>query len=167
MLSLRVKRALRDVSKLLDVNPIKLQYLIQFESNWKPAIKNPYSSARGLIQFVDKTAQGLGFQNSLDLVSQYPDIESQLRGPVYNYLKRYKPFPTDQSLFMAVFFPVARYWPSGKQFPNYVQKVNPGIRTPGDYTRKVYSRLGLYYISPVAIIATMAIGYFLIKQQKE
>lgn len=167
MLSIRVKRALREVSSLLGVNPIKLQYLIQFESKWNPTIKNPYSSARGLIQFVDRTAISLGFRNSLDLVSKYPDIESQLRGPVYNYLKKFKPFPTDQSLFMSVFYPVARYWPARKEFPQYVQKVNPGIKTPSDYIRKVYTRLGIAYISPVAILGGVLIGYYFLKQQKE
>ncbi len=167
MLSLREKKALREVAYSLGVNPVKLQYLIQFESKWNPKIKNPFSSARGLIQFTDRTAINMGFNNSLDLVNKYPDRESQLRGPVYNYLKKYKPFPTDKSLFMSVFYPVARYWPGNKTFPKYVQKVNPGIRTPNDYIRKVYMRLGIMYVSPVVFIGGAILIYFYLQSTKD
>lgn len=158
--------ALNLISSKLGVSPLKLKYLIEFESKWNPLIKNPYSSARGLIQFVDKTARGLGYSSSLDLVNKNPSRVEQLLGPVYNYLKKYKPFINDQSLFMAVFYPVARYWPGNKLFPSYVQKVNPGIKTPNDYVRKVYVRLGILYISPIVLVAGVGVAYYIYKQQK-
>lgn len=166
LLSQRENEALKLVSSRLGVSPTKLKYLIEFESKWNPKIKNPYSSARGLIQFVDNTARGLGYANSFDLVQTHPTREGQLLGPVYNYLKKYKPFVNDQSLFMSVFYPKARYWPSNKEFPAYVQKVNPGIRTPSDYVRKVYTRLGIAYVSPIAIVAIVGISFYIYRQQK-
>ena len=151
-LSPRNEKALNEVSARLGISSRKLWALIQFESRFNPFIKNPYSSARGLIQFTDSTAQRLGYKNSYDLVTRHPSIESQLRTPVYNYLKQFKPFPTDQALFMSVFYPKARYWPSFKLFPYQVRKVNPGINTPADYVRKVYRRTNLTYFPPILFL---------------
>lgn len=114
-----------------------LYRLIKFESGFRPLVKNPYGSARGLIQFIDSTARGLGYEDSLDLVTTHPTIESQLLGPVYQYLNQFKPFPTEQSLFMAVFYPKARNWNPNTIFPEHVRRVNPGIVTVNDYVRKV------------------------------
>ncbi len=166
MLSQRENQALNMVSSKLGVSPTKLKYLIEFESKWNPKIKNPYSSARGLIQFLNKTARGLGYSNSLDLVQKHPTREGQLLGPVYNYLKKFKPFTNDQSLFMAVFYPRARYWPTNKEFPTNVQRVNLGVRTPGDYMRKVYTRLGIAYVSPIAMVAIVGFSFYIYRQQK-
>lgn len=127
----------QQVAGALQANPADLYALIQFESRWNPKIKNPGSSARGLIQFMDRTAQGMGYSGSLDLVNQNPTIEKQLN-EVYRYLKPYAPFPTPQSLFMAVFYPVARTWSLNTAFPAHVQAANPGISVVGDYVNKVY-----------------------------
>ena len=56
--------------------------LILAESGWNPTIKNRYASARGLIQWVDATAQALGYASSADLVAKNPTREAQLAGPV-------------------------------------------------------------------------------------
>lgn len=146
------KNSLNNISSRLKLNPKSLFSLIKFESKWNPHIKNPYSSARGLIQFTDKTAKSLGYINSLDLVAKNPTIKSQLEGPVYQYLRPYSPFPTDQSLFLAVFYPKARYWPKFKAFPEFVQKVNPGIKTPNDYINFVYGRSKLKNTIPLIIL---------------
>lgn len=132
--------ALEEVAADLGANWEDLYNLIQFESNWNPAAKNPTSSARGLIQFMDKTAQGMGFTGSADLIAQYPTIEAQLRGPVRNYLSTWKPYPTRQSLYMAVFYPVARNWEPTRAFPDSVTAANPGIGSPADYIAFVDSR---------------------------
>jgi len=125
--------ALLEVSTKLQANPEHLFALIDFESKWNPQIKNPSSSARGLIQFMDRTARGMGYEGSADIVSKYPDRITQLKVPVYQYLKRYAPFPTKQSLYMAVFYPKARSWNLDREFPEWVQKANPNIDTVGDY----------------------------------
>lgn len=145
------RMALFDVSQALPVEPRKLAALIDFESRWNPRAKNPLSSARGLLQFMRSTAGDLlsvhdvdhdGDRDSVDLILQYPTVEAQLRGPVLEYLARYAPFPTDQSLFMAVFYPAARRWPLDRPFPEKVQAANPGIETVGDYVNHVWRRVG-------------------------
>jgi len=160
------KKALEDIARKLGSTPRRLALLINFESSWNPTIKNPRSSARGLIQFMDKTAKRMGYRGSLDLVQQHPTIQSQLRGPVYDYLRPMAPFPTDQSLFMAVFYPKARTWLPGRQFPENVKRVNPGIKTPADYVRKVYIRSGLTYAPPALfLILAGSLLYFTFKRK--
>jgi hypothetical protein len=142
--------AITQVSTDLKIaNPQWLIDLINFESGFDPFAKNPYSSARGLIQFIDSTARDLGYKDSLDLVNQNPSVEKQIYGPVKKYLSRYAPFPTETSLYMAVFFPAARKYPDGTPFSKIFMdvygvdryeakykefiKANPRILTPADY----------------------------------
>lgn len=125
--------ALLVTAREVGTDPEYLDNLITFESDWNPLAKNPNSSARGLIQFIDSTARDLGYADSLDLVTKNPTALSQMRGPVADYLRKYGPYPTKQSLYMAVFYPAARDWPPDHEFPQYVQDVNPGIKTPRDY----------------------------------
>lgn len=169
-LSQNQKKVFLDVCNRLGVSSDLLYRLIDYESGWQPLRKNPYSSARGLIQFIDDTAKWLGYKNSLDLVSKHPTIDSQL-GVVYEYLSRFAPFTNDQSLFMSVFYPEAREWNLDREFPLYVQNVNPGIRTVRDYMNFVYSKLkikkelekpnNLIY----AIIAGIAVTLFFINKR--
>jgi hypothetical protein len=108
----------------------------------------------------------MGLTNGEQLVKRYPDRISQLKGPVRSYLSKYGPFPTDQSLFMAVFYPAARSWPITQSFPLAVQAVNPGIRTPADYIAKVYGRkVGG---SPLAVFALLAAAaaFFLLNRKR-
>jgi hypothetical protein len=119
-----------------------LDALINNESSWDPVAMNPGSSAKGLIQFIDSTARTLGFTDSYDLITQYADVTTQLEGPVFNYLNKFKPFPTMQSLYLAVFYPAARTWDPLKPFPDSVQQANPGITTPQDYVSMVNRKAG-------------------------
>lgn len=157
-------KTIKAVADKLGIKPKSLEMLINFESRFNPKIKNPYSSARGLIQFTDSTAQRLGFNNSLDLVSKYPTVSGQLANPVYRYLRQFKPFPNEQSLFMAVFYPKYRNVSPYKQFPKSVQAVNPNIKTPSDYIKKVYTINRLRYVSPFMIlIGVGTLLYFMTK----
>lgn len=136
-----------------------LRDLIEFESAWNPRAYNP-SGAVGIIQFMPRTLKDLGLlpealaakipTDSTKAVpegvkqevknfflSQYPSVEAQLGGPVVEYLRRWKPFPTRQSLFMAVFYPAYRYVAPETAFPPLVQRYNPGIDTVSDYLAKV------------------------------
>lgn len=119
----------------IDANPDDLYSLIDFESGWDPKVKNPRSSARGLVQFMDSTAKGMGYTGgSLDLVNQHPDRISQMRGPVKTYLTQWAPYrQSKQRLYLAVFYPAARDWSPTKAFPDSVTRANPGISTPLDY----------------------------------
>jgi len=145
------------LANLLGVRPLALASLIDFESGWRPGAHNALSSARGLLQFTDATARALGYLHAMDLVTQNATIDAQLSGPVFEYLNHFFPFPTDQSLFMAVFYPDARKWPTSRAFPLSVQLANPGIVTPGDYIARVYRRGGINPASPV-ILALAVLG---------
>lgn len=138
------RQALEDVADDLGVEVVWLWALIEFESGWNPTIKNPTSSARGLIQFMNATAREMGYSSSLHLVIKNPTREKQLRGPVLDYLRDWMPYPTAQSLFMGVFLPAARFWPEDSEFPEKVQAANPGIVTVGDYVQHVWKRAGAY-----------------------
>jgi hypothetical protein len=53
--------SLKNVAATLNVPYDSLYRLINFESGWNPLATNPYSGARGLIQFMPDTAKWLGF----------------------------------------------------------------------------------------------------------
>ncbi len=139
--------ALAETARALGVQPSWLEALINFETagTWNPQIKNPLSSARGLIQFMDATAKAMGYAGgSAELVAKHPTIESQLAGPVLAYLKPYMPFKTKQEFLLSVFFPAYRKAaldtvihandPAARE---KFQKANPGIVTVGDYVGKL------------------------------
>lgn len=158
VLSTREEQALNETASKLGINPKTLFNLINFESGWNPKIKNPLSSARGLIQFMDATAREMGYSGgSSELIQKHPTRESQLRTPVYNYLKRWKPFPTQQSIYMAVFYPKYRYVPPSTEFPDSVKKVNPNIVTVQDYVNKVNRKAGNYAVKGGIGLGTIAI----------
>ena len=152
---------LQDVSKKLGVEPSWLWALIQFESAGNPAARNKITGARGLIQFMPATARELGYKNADEIVEKYPTFEKQLETPVYNYLKRYAPFPTKQSLYMSVFYPAARKWTLGAFFPALVIKQNPGIDTVQSYINHVEGiktpkkTIGILSVGIIGIIAYM------------
>jgi len=140
MLTDKEEKVLISVAKSLGTEPKYLHALINFESGWNPQAKNPTSSAKGLIQFMDSTARDMGFASSQDLINKYPTIEAQLKTPVKKYLAKYAPFSSDQDLFMAVFYPVARTWSPLRAFPQAVQNANPSIKTVQDYINYVYKK---------------------------
>lgn len=111
--------------------------LIYFESRNNPLAANPKSSAKGLIQFIDSTARELGFRDSLDLVSRYPTFDSQMSGPVREYMEKGVPFRDKYDIAMYVFYPKYRKVSPDTQFPDNVKKANPGINTPRDYVNYV------------------------------
>lgn len=138
--------ALRDVAGKLGVPPGWLYALINFETagTWDPAIKNPRSSARGLIQFLDATAANLGYRDSLDLVTKHATIESQLRGPVLAYLKPFGPFNSEQEFYFSVFLPKYRrasldtvIYANDPERQAKFRAANPGVLTVGDYYNKL------------------------------
>jgi hypothetical protein len=175
-------KSLEKVSKELGINPQWLYELIAFETggSFDPKKKNPLSSARGLIQFIDSTAKGLGYENALDLVTKHPTFISQLEGPVYKYLSRLKPFPNEYSLFMAVFFPVARKYTPDTSFKeiysdtfssatweskyNQFAAQNPKILTPQDYFDKVKGQAKVYAVVAKHgswVTLSLAVGLFI------
>lgn len=169
-------KALNEVSAKLNIhNPLWLKDLIYFEtaSTNNPKIKNPLSSARGLIQFINSTAQELGYPGgSKELVEKYPTYSSQLKGPVYEYLKRYAPYNQEYQLYMAVFYPAARKYPPNMSFKEIFKKrypkrwesmyktfikANPGILTPAHYVaylkKKPLRTIGIISLVSIVVIA--------------
>jgi len=160
------KKILQSVALKLGVKTDSLYGLINFESNWNPLAQNPKSSAKGLIQIIDKSARELGFTNSWDMVQKNPTIQQQLQNCVYPYLKKHMPFKTEQSLFMAVFYPAAKYWPETKHFPAGIADVNSGILTPLDYIKKVYAKMAMTYVPTFIIFLLTGTTALLILSKK-
>jgi hypothetical protein len=164
ILSTSERAALDEVSAALGVDPRWLDVLINFESGWNTRATNAISGARGLIQFLPSTAASLGYGDADLLVETYPDIESQLRGPVLKYLSQFKPFTSDYDLFMSVFYPKARTQPPSAQFPDSVQRANPGLHTPQDYVDLVYKHAGIERAAVVGgsvVVALLLAGSFI------
>ena len=158
------------VARNVGTNPAWLDALINFETagTYNPLVKNPRSSARGLIQVIDATAKDMfNVPDSLALVNMYPDFESQMVNVVQPYLKRYAPFPTKQSLYMAIFYPTYRFVPPETVFPTHVQKVNPGIVRVQDYVDFVDARIDKntmhFPFFPTAIIIAGIVAVLMMK----
>jgi hypothetical protein len=158
-------------------DPSWLSRLIALESNYDPQARNPASSARGLIQIIDSTARDIfGVPTSEALIAMYPDFDSQMDNVVYPYLSRYMPFPTKQSLYMAVFFPLARYVSPDTTFDTLYEQnqiggslwpqrlaqfheANGDIKTVQDYIDKVESRtVKIVAAARCGIVALLVIG---------
>lgn len=159
----RTQNALVYVSNKLSVPATWLYSLIDFESRWNPAARNPVSGARGLIQFMHQTARDLGYASADEIVSKYPDSESQLLGPVLDYFLKLPgktpPYPTKQSLYMAVFFPAFRNVSPDTALPSYVTKQNPGIRRVSDYINYVERKSVVPAVGGLLLIVGIALWY--------
>lgn len=140
-----------DIAKLqavCDKYGIPLEWmanLINHESGrtFNPAVKNPTSGATGLIQFMPKTASGLGTTtdalSKMTFSEQLEYVDKYLAGNLKKYLDengKIKPSFTQPDLFMTIFYPVSIGNPD-YVFPKNVQEQNGGIKTPKDYTNKV------------------------------
>lgn len=141
----------------LKINHSNLFELIYFETagTLDPTVNNPYSSAKGMIQFTDATSKllkdsdGNLYSNSKDLIEKCGTVECQLAkpsksntfgGPVYQYLKRFKNLRNKQELYMAVFYPKAMT-KTDFTFPEHVRNKNPGIENIDDYINLAEERL--------------------------
>lgn len=93
-------------SDLPATDPNWLMFLMGFETGntFSPSIKNPNSSATGLIQFLESTAQDLGTSTAeLRLMSAEQQLDY-----VYKYLaKKNKKFSSYHDLYLAIIYPAA------------------------------------------------------------
>ncbi len=128
-----------EVSDRLGIpDPGWLANLINFESGqtFSPSVRNPTSSATGLIQFMAATASGMGTSTtalaSMSAVEQMDWVERYLR----QWQSRGFSHPTD--LYMAVFYPAAMGNPD-YQFPPSVVAANRGVQNPREYAEKANS----------------------------
>ena len=116
-----------------------LAAVISFESGWNPLAKNPKSSARGLIQWLDSTAKTLGYSSSADLVAKHPTTSSQLAGPVKAYFRLFAPYSSDDEFIAAVLMPANRK-SLDRAFDAAVIAANGGIRTLREYVGRVWAK---------------------------
>ncbi len=136
----------------LNINPDDLWNLIFFETaqSFNPKSANPNSSAKGLIQFTNATANtirkpdGSYYKSSNELITICstsrcqllpPGKENRYGGPIYQYLKRFGKIKDKKHLFMAVFHPASIGKCSSHTFSKNIQNVNPGISTIDDYVK--------------------------------
>ena len=186
MLTKEDLQSFQNTADLLGIqNPQWLLDLVSFETGgtFNPQIKNPYSSARGLIQFLDATARSLGYIDSLHLVSKFPTVKAQLEGPVADYLRPYGPFNSAGELYFAVFYPAARNYPLDMTFEDIFKDrydatwrskyaafhdANPNILTPRDYVNLVqgHSKYNITNFLPYLVVALAGmLGYFIIQHR--
>ena len=178
------ENALNQVASLLKMNPAWLYNVIMLESAWNPNAYNN-SGAVGLIQFMPKTLKDYGMLSSqlaakiptgniavpesvkqsvrTEFLAKYPDVISQLQGPVLKYFQRYRTFPTEQSVYLSVFYPAYRDASLDTAFSSKVQAQNPGIKTVGDYVALVQSKVRNKDMiakvkTPLSLLAIAAIG---------
>ena len=172
---------IQQVAQQIGTQPEWLDALINFETGgtYSTSAQNPYSSAKGLIQIIDSSAQELGFRDSKDAVLQNRTFDTQMDNVVLPYfqlwLKRLKipAFDTQQKLYMTVFYPKAVAWTPTQTFSDSIQNVNPGIKTPQDYINFVNARINkttLHTFSkglPLVAIALLGLGaWFWLKRRK-
>lgn len=101
----------KEVSARLGINPNWLMAIMNWESarTFSPSVKNPGSSATGLIQFMRDTAIDLG--TSVENLAQMSAVE-QLEW-VYKYYARYRSkLNSYTDLYLTTFYPVAVGKPS-------------------------------------------------------
>jgi GGDEF domain-containing protein len=125
------------VNSLPGVSRESLSKVISYESGWKPDATNPRSGAKGLIQFLPSTARSMGYADANDIVVKHPDIISQLRGPVKQYLQNAGRIKNDRDLYLSIFYPAGKDQGDDTVLPKDVREKNPGIVTVGDYWHKV------------------------------
>lgn len=95
---------LTDICEDLKINPNHLLLVMWKESRIDPKAVNPISNATGLIQFMPKTAKGLGTTvQKLKMMSATEQLDY-----VYEYFKPYKgKLTTPEDLYLVTFYPQA------------------------------------------------------------
>ena len=115
-----------DISQKININPSWLMMVMYKETGgtFSPSIKNPTSTASGLIQFMEATAKQLGTTTAkLRKMSAIEQLD-------YVYLY-FKPFTNKLNSFsdtyFAVFYPKAIGKPDTWKFPEWVYRSNRGL----------------------------------------
>jgi hypothetical protein len=126
----------------LNIDPAWLANIIHLESGGNPQARNPTSAATGLIQFMPKTATGMG--TTIDEIyqmngrQQMPLVERYFQ----NIIKVYGPLDSQEKVIAAVFYPAYINKPLAVMSAK-VQAQNPGITTIRDYTNKLLKKARL------------------------
>lgn len=135
------RTAVRQVANEQGIDPNWLMAVMAFETGrtFNPYIKNPKSSATGLIQFTSDTARGLG--TTTTKIARMSASE-QILGPVRDYFNQYKGRITSLTdTYMTVFAPVGINQPDSfvlYSAPSNEYNANAGL----DTARKGYITRG-------------------------
>lgn len=129
-------QAANSVASNIGIDVGDLFRVIEFETagSWSPSIKAPTSSATGLIQFIESTAQGLGTSTA--------ELATMTRAEQMQYVEKYlEPYKGRINNFGDLY--MAIHWPAGVgKSDNYVMyergsdayNANRGLDTNGDGT---------------------------------
>lgn len=131
--------SVKTTSSNLQIQPDWLLRVIDFEtaSTWSPQIRNPGSTATGLIQFLDSTAKGIG--------TTVEDLATMSRAEQMAYVEKYlEPYKGKLNNFGDVYMAV--HWPAGigkdegyvmyrKGSPEYTANRNLDSNGDGTVTR--------------------------------
>lgn len=132
-------QTIQDVAKAAGVSPTALYRAIYLESakTFDPMATNPVNGARGLIQFTNKTSKDMFGMNADELVKKYPTFDSQMRGPVLQYLmnrkKEYGKLDTDEKLWLSIFNPESIRNPNAQLSDLAKKQNNYRFNTGQDY----------------------------------
>lgn len=124
----------KDISSLLGIPPDWLMIVMDYETagTFSASIRNPYSSATGLIQFMDATAKDLGTTTAaLAAMTNVQQLDW-----VYKYLAKvqrsYGSFNNLVDVYLAVFYPASIDDGLEYVYPDRVYAVNKGFDLDGD-----------------------------------
>jgi hypothetical protein len=153
------QRELKNLALSIGATEAILYKIISGESGFNPLAKNPNSSARGLLQWIDSTARGLGYRDSLDLVTKNPTIVQQLR-VAKEHFKKGMPFANDYEVALFNFLPAYRKLPPETKLidlPNGAKyaKANPQLKTLGDYYNYVNKRKIPHTIKGLSVLPSL------------
>lgn len=172
-LTAELKNKIIEVAGRLKIKPEWLEAVIANETagTFDPSIKNfAGSGATGLIQFMPKTAIGLGTTTAaLARMTAVQQMEY-----VYKYYlpyaKKVKSFP---DLYLATFYPAAMGKPKTWSFPKYITPQNraldlnkDGIITKGEFDTWILSKAkkrGYTFTNVGLILAITLVLFFLAK----
>ncbi len=137
--------AIAEVASDLDVDAYALANVINFESGFNAQAVNPSSGASGLIQFMPRTATGLG--TSVGAIRGMSALQQMVL--VRRYFEPFEALRRPHSVAMAVFYPKAINWLGFRPFPFKVIKANGWkILTPAGYLRMMNERAKLPSVVP-------------------
>lgn len=123
-----------DIASALGIPADWLMVVMNFETagTFSPSVRNPQSSATGLIQFMEATAKDLGTTTAA--LAQMTNV--QQLDYVYKYLAKvqrtYGSFNDVVDVYLAVFYPASIPKPLDYVYPNRVFAVNKVFDTNKD-----------------------------------
>jgi hypothetical protein len=134
--SVQFAEKVKAIAQRLGMVPDFIMAVMDLETGgtFSPSIKNPLSTATGLIQFMAATANALGTTTAnlakMSAVDQLDYVERYFQGVI----KQHGPLQTLENTYLAVFYPVAIKWALSKTFPVSVYNVNKGFDINKDAT---------------------------------